>query len=199
MRPLVMAAALPILLAACGAMAPPPTPPSSPPALVAPPPVASDGFLTAFAQETIPMDAATLRRFMQTDPLIYDLQPMGSLSNPVADEVLAGTWPRPGAVRRLRLADSHYVIERVLENEPDLFRYQVYVFTNASGRGVEQIVGEQRFVSVPGGTRFDWTYNIRPRNFIARQAVAANLGEVQDYISNGLSRFAADARAEVGR
>ena len=184
-----------LVLAACSDAGPPP----SPPTLTAPPPVATDGFETAFAQATVPMTVPQLRRYMEDAPLISFLKPTDSISNPVASQVLEGTCPMPGAARWLRLADGHYVIERVLENRPEFFKYQVFIFTNAAGRGVEQIVGEQRFVAVEDGTRFEWTYNVRPRNALTRLFVRRNMPEIESYISGGLSRFAEDAtRAATG-
>ena len=98
-----------------------------------------------------------LRQFLEERPLIAFLEPTGNISNPVATEIIRGEWPRPGATRRLTLADGHFVIERVIDNREDLFRYQLFVFTSATGRGVEQIVGEQRFVATENGSRFEWT------------------------------------------
>ncbi len=180
-------------LAACTA----PAVPTSPPTLSTPPPVATDGFLTAYAEAVIPMDVPELRAFMAEQPLIDFLRPTENIANPVVSEVLDGTWDEPGAVRWLRLADGHYVVERVLENEPDLFRYQVFVFTNATGRGVEQIVGEQRFVPVDGGTKFEWSYNVLPTNFITRQIVGGSMAEIEGFIADGLRSFAEAAREEA--
>lgn len=190
MRQTLPALVLTGFLAACAA----PQPPSTPPGLTAAPPVATDGFLSAYAEETVPVSVSAVRRALDATPIIGFLEPTENLSNPVASEVLSGTWPDPGAVRWLRLADGHYVVERVLENEPRLFRYQVYVFTNAAGRGVEQIVGEQRFVPVDSGTRIEWSYNVRPRNALTRQAVRGSMDEIEGYIQGGLTRFAESLR-----
>ncbi|MEL6921760.1 MAG: hypothetical protein AAFO77_12215 [Pseudomonadota bacterium] len=179
------------LLAACGEV----QVPTEPPALVSPPSVAENGFLTAYVEETIPMELTELRTFMDEQPLISFLEPTENIANPVASEVLGGNWPQPGAKRWLRLADGHYIIERVIENEPDFFKYQVFFFTNAVGRGVDQIVGEQRFVSVGDSTRFEWTYNVLPKNFITRQVVRGNMDEIEGYIGSGLQGFAAAASA----
>lgn len=188
--------ALPLLLAlaACGA----PAPPDGPPVAGDPPPVASEGFLTARAEADIPMSPPRLRAFMEARPLIGFLEPTENIANPVEAGVLEGTWGEPGAVRWLRLADGHYVIERILENESTLFRYQVFVFTDATGRGVEQIVGEQRFVSTAQGTRVEWTYDVRPRNLLARKVLSGRMEEIDAYITGGLERLAAAARGEAG-
>ena len=187
MRQSLIIVALSGFLAACNSI----EPPAEPPALSAPPPVASNGFLTAYAEETVPLPLSDLRQALTDTPIVDFLEPTENLSNPVASHVLEGNWPEPGATRWLRLADGHYVVERVLENEPELFRYQVYVFTNAAGRGIEQIVGEQRFISVEGGTRIEWSYNVKPRNFVTRIFVRGSMDEIEGYIRGGLRRFAA--------
>ncbi|MEM8690243.1 MAG: SRPBCC family protein [Pseudomonadota bacterium] len=191
MRFRLLALFFPALLAACND----PEVPSGPPELTPPPDVATKGFLTAYVEETVPMSIIELRAFIAEEPLISFLQPTENISNPVASEVLQGNWPDPGAIRWLRLDDGHYVIERVIENAPAFFKYQVFIFTNSTGRGVEQIVGEQRFVPVEDGTRFEWSYNVLPRNMIARQIVRRNMPEIEAYITGGLLSFAAAARA----
>ena len=192
-RPLPLVALLaPLALVACASVA---VPPPAPPALTEPPAVATKGFLTAYTEQTVPMSVPELRAFMRERPVIEFLQPTDNIANPVEAKVLAGTWGEPGAARWLRLADGHYVVERILENEPDLFRYQVFTFTNATGRGVEQIVGEQRFVPVEDGTQFQWTYNVKPRNVVTRQVVRGSMDEIEGYIAGGLAGFAEAARA----
>lgn len=168
-------------------------PPSEPPKLTEAPEVATDGFLVADAEEIIPLSLDELRRFREQRPLTEFLEPTENISNPVAQKVLEGNWPEVGAVRWIRLADGHYIIERVLENEPQFFKYQIFVFTNDAGRGVEQIVGEQRFTPVEGGTKFEWDYKIKPKGFITRKAIKGRLEEIDKYISDGLRDFATAA------
>ena len=194
MRKVLSALSLTVLLAACANTAPPDTPPEWTP----PPEVATDGFLTAYAEEEINLSVPQLRKFMEEQPLITFLEPTENISNPVGTEIIRGTWPEPEAARRLKLADGHYVIERILENREDFFKYQVFIFTNAAGRGVEQIVGEQRFFATETGSRFEWTYNVLPRNFVTRQVVRRSMPEIEDYIVGGLSRFAAAANSSGG-
>lgn len=186
---------LTLFLTACSAA----EPPSSPPELSTPPPVATSGFLTAYVEETIPMNVPQLRKFLTERPLITFLQPTENIANPVDSSVLKGTWGEPGAARWLKLADGHYVVERIIENEPDFFKYQVFIFTNATGRGVEQIVGEQKFVPTDNGTRFEWTYKVKPRNFVTRLVVRRSMDEIEAYIAGGLKGFATAARESVAR
>ena len=194
MRKVLAALSLTVFLAACANTDPPDTPPEWSP----PPDVATKGFLTAYAEEAINLSVPQLRKFMNERPLITFLEPTKNISNPVETEIIRGTWPKPEATRRLKLADGHYVIERVVENRADFFKYQLFIFTNATGRGVEQVVGEQRFVATETGSRFEWTYNVLPRNFLTRQVVRRNMTEIEAYIAGGLSRFAAAANSSGG-
>ena len=186
-----------VMLAACAA----PTPPAVPPEPTAPPPVATEGFVSARTAAVVPMSVPELRAFMLERPLLTFLEPTENVSPPRKAEVLSGTWSEVGAVRRLRLTDGHYVIERVLEDEPELFRYQVWVFTNAAGRGVDQIIGEQRFVALgPDETRYEWDYNIKPKNTVTRVFVRRLVErEIQPFLDDGLQAFAAAAREEAAR
>lgn len=184
---------LAIILAGCSE----PSIPTEPPPLTPPPNVATSGFLTAYTEQVIAMPLPDLRAFMEERPLTSFLEPTENIANPVESEVIQGEWPEPGAHRWLKLADGHYVVERILENEEDFFKYQVFIFTNATGRGVEQIVGEQRFVPVDGGTRFEWTYNVLPTNFIKKRFVRRSMDEIETYISGGLTGFALAANASV--
>ncbi|MEM6557406.1 MAG: hypothetical protein AAF642_16105, partial [Pseudomonadota bacterium] len=104
------------------------TPPETPPAYSEPPPLADDGYVTVVTSAEIPMSVSDLRAFLIDRPFITFLEATESISPPVSEQPLSGEWLTPGAVRRLQLADGHYVIERVLENEPELFSYQAWVF-----------------------------------------------------------------------
>ncbi|MEM7487919.1 MAG: SRPBCC family protein [Pseudomonadota bacterium] len=183
------------LLAACSEAGPPSIPPTAPP----PPEVATTGFVRAQATATVPMSVPELRAFMAANPLIDFLEPTDNIAPPVASQVLSGTWPQPGATRWLRLSDGHYVVERVLQNNPDLFRYQIFLFTNSVGRGVDQIVGEQRFLAQPdGSTRIEWDYDVKARNALTRLFVRQQIDEIDAYITGGLDGLAAAATAAAG-
>ena len=171
--------------------------PSEPPKLTAPPAVATSGFVSAYVEETIPMSVAQVRRFLTKMPIVKFFKPTRSISNPVSSEILKGSWPNVGSVRRVKLADGHYIIERVVENKPQLFKYQLFTFTNSTGRVVEQVVGEMNFVPVNGGTKFQWSYNVKPRSVFARPFVRARIKEIEDYLQGGLSGFATAATNSV--
>ena len=173
------------------------TPPETPPAYSEPPPLAADGYVTVVTSAEIPMSVSDLRAFLIDRPFITFLEATESISPPVSEQPLSGEWLTPGAVRRLQLADGHYVIERVIENEPELFSYQAWVFTNAAARGVNHIFGEQRFIALsPEQTRFEWTYNVKPKSAVTAFFVRRQVPELTQFMDVGTHAMAA-AAAEV--
>ncbi|MEM6912467.1 MAG: hypothetical protein AAF511_00675 [Pseudomonadota bacterium] len=173
-------------------------PPDTPPPYVDPPEVATDGFVTTVSTVDVPMSVEDFRAFLLVSPFIDFLEPTETIFPPRGEEVLQGTWLTVGAVRRLRLADGHYVIERVLENEPEIFRYQVWVFTNDAARGVEQIVGEQRFIRLDENlTRFEWSYKVKPASFLTRPFVKRTQPELQRFMDGGTHALAAAVNEAV--
>lgn len=179
-----------LIIAACAG----PQPPQTPPTYTPPPPVAESGLVVAAAEGEFPMGAGELRAFMDANPLTEYLKPIGDIAAPVEGTVLQGNWPEEGAARRLRLEDGHYIIERILINEPDLFKYQIWVFTNSAGHGIDQIVGEQRWIDLgPGRSRFEWDYKIKPRFFVLRPFIARmRSNTVEPYLQGAVDRMAED-------
>ncbi|MEO0366766.1 MAG: hypothetical protein AAF265_14880 [Pseudomonadota bacterium] len=162
-------------------------PPTVPPEYSEPPAVATDGFVTVVASTDVPLSLSEFRDYLLENPFIDYLEPTDNIAPPKSWVPLKGEWLTPGASRRMQLADGHYVIERVLENNPELFRYQVWVFTNGAGRGIEQIVGEQRFTALsPTLTRFEWRYNVKPTSWFTRIFVKRRVPELQTFMDTGV-------------
>ncbi|MEN7344352.1 MAG: hypothetical protein AAAFM81_15480 [Pseudomonadota bacterium] len=162
-----------------------PEPPATPPEYTEPPAVATDNAIRIVVSTDVPMGLDELRDFLIANPLIEFFESTPSIAAPDTWTALKGTWLEPGASRRLKLADGHYVIERVLDNEPDRFRYQVWTFTNAAGKGIEQIIGEQRFFVLGDRlTRFEWTYNIKPKSPFAAFFVRRRESELKTYLQS---------------
>ncbi|MEM6899692.1 MAG: hypothetical protein AAF583_07985 [Pseudomonadota bacterium] len=181
------------LLASCSSA---PLPPDVPPSYSEPPAVATDGFVSVTTSADIPLSVADLRAFLLDTPFITFLEPTETISPPVAEEVLIGEWLSEGAVRRLQLEDGHYVIERVLENRPELFTYQAWVFTNAAARGVDHIYRVQRFIVLgPNETRFEWTYNVKPKSALTAIFVRRQVPELTEFMNTGTLAMAAAAGA----
>jgi hypothetical protein len=185
------------LLASCTSAI---TPPEVAPEYSDPPPLAEAGYVSIVTSADIPMSVSDLRAYLIEQPFISFLEATETISPPVAEETLRGDWLTPGAVRRLQLADGHYVIERVLENEPELFSYQAWVFTNAAARGVDHIFGEQRFIALsPNETRFEWTYNVKPKSGITAFFVRRQVPELTEFMDTGTQSMAAAAREAANR
>ena len=192
--PLIAVAAL---LASCTSAI---TPPDTPPAYSEPPPLVETGYVSVVTTADVPMSVTDLRAFLLEQPFISFLEPTDTISPPVAEETLQGEWLTPGAVRRLQLADGHYVIERVLENEPELFSYQAWIFTNAAARGVNHILGEQRFIALgPNETRFEWTYNVKPKSSFTAFFVRRQVPELTEFMETGTQAMAIAASEAVSR
>ena len=173
------------LLAGCSS-----APPTVPPEYSAPPAVANDGFVTVVASTDIPLSLSEFREYLRENAFIDYLEPTENIAPPKSWVSLKGEWLTRGASRRMQLADGHYVIERVLENNPELFRYQVWVFTNGAGRGIELIVGEQRFtVLSPTLTRFEWRYNVKPTSWFTRIFVKRRVPELQMFMNTGVQNL----------
>ncbi|MEM8771830.1 MAG: hypothetical protein AAGD92_09310 [Pseudomonadota bacterium] len=194
MRTLLIALFIALLTTGCNA----PAPPATPPAYSQPPDVAASGFVTIVLEETINMSIPQLRAFLTERPLTDFLEATETISPPASAEILKGAWPTAGAVRRLQLEDGHYVIERILENRPDFFQYQIWVFTNSAGRGVEQIIGEQRFIPITETeTKFQWSYNVKPKSAFTKIFVKRQKPELRAYLATASRSMAAAANASI--
>lgn len=168
--------------------------PSSPPEYTEPPALASDGLITLTSTAEISMSVEDLRAFLIENPFIGYFEPTENISPPDQTEMLKGEWLVPGGVRRVQLRDGHYIMERVLENRPELFSYQVWSFTNDAGRGLEQIIGEQNFIAMSEQkTLFKWDYNLKPKSAITRIFVNRQLNEVQNFMDKGTIAMSAAA------
>jgi len=91
---------------------------------------------------------------------------------------LVGDWipgDRVGDRRRVRFEDGHYLVEEVLADDPDVFRYQIWGFTSTQRFAVEHGVAEFRYEAEGDGTRLSWTYSFLPTTPLLTGAVRAFL------------------------
>jgi hypothetical protein len=90
----------------------------------------------------------------------------------VRTEVIRGTWDpdqdRMGARRRVVLEDGHFTAEEVLVDQPDVFRYMVWGYTNYARLMIDHAIGEFTYEDEGGKTRLTWTYSFQPRSVIVR-------------------------------
>jgi Polyketide cyclase / dehydrase and lipid transport len=75
---------------------------------------------------------------------------------------------RTGHRRRIVLGDGHFTAEEILVDQPDVFRYIVWGYTNYAGLLIDHAIGEFRFEPLGERTRVSWTYSFRPRPVLAR-------------------------------
>lgn len=161
--------------------------PNTPPAYSLPPEVATEGLITLQNEAVINMSQSELRAWLLDNPFITFFEATENISPPdTTEQLLDVPWYQADAVRRVQLEDGHYVIERILENRPELFKYQVWVFTNDAGRGVDQIIGEQFFMPIDeNSTKFIWKYNLKPKSAITRIFVNRMTPELQVFMDQG--------------
>jgi hypothetical protein len=66
------------------------------------------------------------------------------------------------------LEDGHFTAEEILVDEPDLFRYIVWGYTNYARPMIDHAIGEFRYSDDRGKTHFTWTFSFQPRSVFAR-------------------------------
>jgi Polyketide cyclase / dehydrase and lipid transport len=96
----------------------------------------------------------------------------GNLPSVARTEPIRGTFDpdqdRTGARRRVVLDDGHFTAEEVLVDQPEVFRYMVWGYTNYARLMIDHAIGEFDFQDEGGRTRLTWTYSFRPRSVIVR-------------------------------
>jgi hypothetical protein len=99
-----------------------------------------------------------------------------NLPRVVRTEMITGTWDpdenRVGARRRVVLDDGHFTAEEILVDEPDLFRYIVWGYTNYAGLMIDHAIGEFHYEEEGGKTALTWTYSFLPRSALARPGLS---------------------------
>ena len=191
-RPL-LATGFAALLAACA------TPTATPDTLDAPPLV--DGrYSTHVARGTFAAPPDELRAWIDADHrFLYSLPDTADVARPVDFDMLAGTWPQAGAVRRLRFSDGSTAMERVVDSDlPARFTYQVWDFTSDTGRDIEYILGRQELsANADGGSDLTWTYQLRANDPAKKPMVdafvASNVSVLLDSSVANVERQAAAA------
>lgn len=104
-----------------------------------------------------------------------------------------GSFPDAGAIRIVNLATGDTATERVLENSPQRFAYQVWGFTAPNARPLDHIRGEFAYLDRGDGTtEVVWTYAVAPRAFYARPFIRSFLeNDFAPFMQSGLSGAAA--------
>lgn len=159
-----------------------------------PEPIA-DGHITH--RESILIDVP-VGRYMEwvTGTSLEDvLQGSDDVPSVVRTEPVMGTWGEVGARRRVVLDDGHYVTEEILENDqPRIFRYEVWGYTNAGRLMIEYAVGEFKVDDEDGQTLVTWTYSFHPTVGIARPVLSSFVeGTWADFMRSVLTTYKVEA------
>ena len=148
-------------------------PPQIPPAYTGPrPEPATDGYLSH--TESIRIDAPidAFRRWVHHVELEDLLVGSANMPSVVRTEAIRGTWDpdhdRVGARRRVVLDDGHFAAEEILVDEPEVFRYIVWGYSNYAGLMIDHAIGEFTFQDEGGRTRLTWRYSFQPRSAVVR-------------------------------
>lgn len=177
------------LAGACGGSIPPP---SSPPAYTdAAPALAEGAHAVHTATREINADATTVRSLIDEGRMLTMLRSTSRVSKPASYEMLQGTWPEEGAVRRVRQEDGHYVAERIVSRSEEGFVYQIWAPTTAAGRNILYGRGEFRVVPLPDGRcELTWSYALRAKQVWARPFVGAFVRDhFAPFMEAGLDAF----------
>ncbi len=148
-------------LAACGTVEPPAIPPSD---VASYPEITNKGYATHEVDVVFDVPRDWLRDWLNSDThFVNAMEETENIKKPIETVYLDDNWPKIGAVRRVKTADGHFVLERVIENKPETFQYQIWNMTSAAGQNVDYILGTQNF-SIVGDeqTRLQWSYSLKP-------------------------------------
>jgi hypothetical protein len=67
---------------------------------------------------------------------------------------------------------GHFAAEEVLVDEPRVFRYIVWGYTNYAGLLIDHAIGEFSFEDEGATTRLAWSYSFQPRSATVRPSLA---------------------------
>ncbi|MEM6371945.1 MAG: hypothetical protein AAF727_04095 [Pseudomonadota bacterium] len=115
----------------------------SPAGVPAPPALAKPSlYMTHVETATASGQVAAFRTFLDANPVTDFVAVTDAIPSIEGFTYLSGTWPEPGAIRRVELAGGHSVHERVLANSDGRFAYQIWNITAPAGRVIDHIMGE---------------------------------------------------------
>ncbi|AJY73451.1 hypothetical protein [Paenibacillus beijingensis] len=141
------------------------SPPRTPPDFTGPrPEIAENGYITHSEEIIIDMPLDQYLAWVETQPLEAGLTGQDDIPSVARTEIIQGTWHEVGARRMIVLSDGHYVAEEVLAENPNLFRYQVWGYTNYARFATDYAIGEFQREEVDGKTHIKWTYSYHKRS-----------------------------------
>lgn len=134
------------------------------------PTVAQNRFVSHTEQITVHVPMEFLHKWRQSSAgrLENTLRGTDKIAGVARTEMIQGTWPDPGARRRVIRKDGNQSLEEVLENTwPTSFRYEVWGFTDRERIFTDYLVGHFKHSNVPDGTLVTWTYAFHSRSVLA--------------------------------
>jgi hypothetical protein len=173
-------------------------PPNVAPDMTAPPAIANDdNYVSHVATRTVNWDRASFRRWLEKEQMVSFLPKDQGIPGVTGTTAMRGTWGQNGSVRRVSLDNGHYAFDQVtLNQQPDLFQYQVYGFTNEAARVAQYIRAEFKYSEPsPGVTTLQWTYSMRPNSALTKLLVESYVNnKLRPYMEAGMDNMAAAAR-----
>jgi hypothetical protein len=184
--------ALLIAVTACSNAAPPETPPAYTDAA---PEITDAPDASYVTTRRVEAPAAAVRQWIDEGRMLPSLQSTDRVSKPAGYDMLSGTWPEPGAIRRVQQEDGHYVAERVLENTPEVFAYQIWAPTTSAGRNILYGRGEFRVTTIDAASStLTWTYELKARNALVAPFLRGFVkNDFAPFMEAGMDAFAASA------
>jgi hypothetical protein len=143
-----------------------------------PPALAESGHVSFTTEAIMPMPPEEMRAWQRENPLFKFFKPSPSIPGIKGSETIEGTWFEKGAKRRVLFEDGNTAVERIVEYEPEVFRYQIWGFTAPTRYFVDHVEGEIKYEkSGEKDTRFVWTYKMKPRAFFTKPLLQRFMNE----------------------
>ncbi|MBV8586681.1 MAG: SRPBCC family protein [Verrucomicrobia bacterium] len=162
-----------------------------------PPPVDHHGFVSHTEVITVQVPMQFFRQWRQTSSghLGNTLRGTSKIAGVAYTEMIRGTWPQPGARRRVVRKDGNESLEEVLENSwPTRFRYEVWGFTDQERILTNYLVGEFQYRGVPEGTEVKWTYSFHRRYLLTTPILSIEVhNRVPEFMRTALQSMKEEA------
>jgi len=158
----------------------------------APPDLAANGkYQSNVVSAVLPAPIDEAWEFWRNTPITDFVEPTDRIPAIAGFENLKGDWGEPGSIRRVNFEDGGSALERVLTNTDREFTYQIWNIQTGSGRFIEHIYGKFVAQPVDSGTQITWSYNVKPRVFIARPFISSFLrNDFAPFMESGMQGMA---------
>lgn len=201
MRKIILSGLALTLVACAGTVAPPDVLPSD---VTTYPEITNKGYASHIVVQEFNVPREWLRNWLNEDThFVNAMEETENIKKPVEITILSGTWPEPGATRRVVLSDGHATLERVIQNDyPGLFQYQIWGLTSKAGQNLSYVLGTQIYepINDGAGTRLNWTYALKPDAGFKKPFVSRFVNsDIRPFLDNAAAKVARQAEAEYKR